>query len=227
MTTPIRVVVIDHHTLIRFGLFALFTRHPDVKFAGDAGNASDGRKLVAAEQPDVVTVAVGLPDTDGLTLARELRDRYPALGIVVLTSQGEDDVMFRALETGVSAFVAKNAQTDEVLAAVRHAAVAARSFTASGLAGALARRSQRSERTMLSPREREVLLLLGEGMSIPAIAKRMYLSQSTTKTYVSRLYDKLGASNRAQALMTALRTGLIQHQEQDHDRPHDQERTPA
>lgn len=209
MTTPIRVVVIDGHTILRFGLFALFTRQSDMQFVADASNAADGRKLVAAHRPDVVTVAVGLPDADGLTLARELRDRYPGLGIVVLTSQGQDDVLFRALETGASAFVAKNAQTDEVLAAVRHASVAASSFTAAGLATALARRSRQQERTLLSPRELEVLQLLGAGMSIPAIAKRMYLSTSTTKTYVSRLYDKLGASNRAQALMTALRDGHL------------------
>lgn len=213
MDTPIRVIVIDGQSLLRFGLFALFTRQSDIKFVADASNADDGRRLIAAHQPDVVTLDVG-KGGEGLKLARELRDRYPQLGIVVLTSQGEDDVLFRALETGASAFVAKNAHTDEVLAAVRHAAVAASSFTATGLASALARRSRQPEPgTLLSPREREVLQLLGQGLSIPAIAKQMYLSQSTTKTYVSRLYEKLGASNRAQALMTALRNGLIQHQE--------------
>lgn len=210
MSSQVRVIVIDGHTLTRFGLFALFTRQSDIKFLADASTAVDGCKLVAKHSPDVVTVDVGLPDADGLTLARELRDRYPKLGIVILTAQGEDDVLFRALETGASAFVAKNAQTDEVLAAVRHAAVAASSFTAAGLAMALSRRArQQHERQVLSPRESQVLQLLGEGMSIPAIASRMFLSVSTTKTYVSRVYEKLGATNRAQALMTALRTGLI------------------
>lgn len=209
MSTPIRVAVIDGHTLTRFGLFTLFALQSDIKFVADATNADGGRKLVAKHKPDVVTVDVGLSDGDGLKLVRELRDRYPTLGIVVLTSQGEDDLLFRALETGASAFVAKHAQTDEVLAAVRHASVAASSFTASGLAGAIARRGRVQQKTVLSPREHEVLQLLGEGMSIPAIARKMYLSQSTAKTYVARLYEKLGASNRSQALMTALRTGLI------------------
>jgi len=213
MDTPIRVIVIDGQTLLRFGLFALFTRHSDIKFVADASSAEDGLRLIAAHQPDVVTLDVG-KGRAGLALARELRDRYPRLGIVVLTSQGEDDVLFRALETGASAFVAKNAHTDEVLAAVRHAAVAASSFAATGLASAMARRSRQPEPgTLLSPRELQVLQLLGQGLSIPAIAKQMYLSQSTTKTYVARLYEKLGASNRSQALMTGLRTGLIQHQE--------------
>jgi DNA-binding CsgD family transcriptional regulator len=122
--------------------------------------------------------------------------------------------MFRALETGVSAFVAKTAPVEEVLAAIRHAAVAASSFTASGLAVALARRRSVQERLSLSPRETEVLRLLRDGLSIPAIALAMFISQSTAKTYVARLYDKLGAGNRAQALMTAVHYGLI-HYEQD------------
>jgi DNA-binding NarL/FixJ family response regulator len=99
-----------------------------------------------------------------------------------------------------------------VLAAIRHAHVAATSFTATGLASAVVRRGRPVGALALSPRETEVLLLLAEGMSVPAIARSMFVSPSTAKTYVSRLYEKLGASNRAQAIMTALRLDLIQHQ---------------
>ena len=120
-------------------------------------------------------------------------------------------MLFRALETGVSAFVGQTAPVEEMLAAIRHAAVAASSFTASGLAVALARRQTVQERLALSPRETEVLGLLGDGLSIPAIAARMFISQSTAKTYVARLYEKLGAGNRAQALMTAIHYGLIRY----------------
>jgi DNA-binding NarL/FixJ family response regulator len=119
-------------------------------------------------------------------------------------------VLFRALETGVSAFVPKTAPVQELLAAIRHASVAALSFTAAGLAMALSRRQAVRNQMALSVREAEVLELLHSGMSIPAIALRMYISPSTAKTYVSRLYEKLGAANRAQALMIAYRHGLIQ-----------------
>lgn len=217
MSEPIRVVVIDGHTLTRFGLFVLFTRHPDIKFVEDASSAEKGAKLVAAHRPDVVTIDSTLPDGDGLKLARELRDRYPALGIVILTSDRQDDVLFRAMETGASAFVARNAQTGEVLGAVRHAAVAASSFTATGLAAALMRRGREQDKMALSPREREVLRLLAEGMSVPTVARSLYVSQSTAKTYVSRLYDKLGANNRAQAIMIASRSGLITSRPADRD----------
>jgi DNA-binding NarL/FixJ family response regulator len=209
MLMAIRVVVVDGHTLTRFGLTTLAAAHPDLEVVAEARTAAEASDVIAAARPDVVTVAVGLPDGDGLRLARELRDRHPSLGIVVLTAQGEDDVLFRALETGASAFVGKSAPVEEIVCAIRHAAVAASSFTASGLAMAMARRQSTTERLALSPREREVLMLLQDGVSIPAIARTLYVSPSTAKTYVSRLYDKLGASNRAQALMAALRNGLI------------------
>ena len=117
-----------------------------------------------------------------------------------------------ALETGVSAFVTKSAPVEEVLAAIRHAAVAASSFTAAGLAVALARRRAAHDGVRLSPQLAEVLRLLSAGFSIPAIATTMFISQSTAKTYVARLYEKLGVTNRAQALMTAVQLGLIRHE---------------
>jgi DNA-binding NarL/FixJ family response regulator len=206
---PIRLAVVDGHTLTRYGLRQLISAHPDIEIVAECASAADAPGTLAAARPDVVTVDVALPDGDGMRLARELRDRYADLGIVILTSQGQDDVLFRALETGVSAFVAKTAPVTEVLVAIRHAAVAASSFTASGLAVALSRRRVVQDRLALSPRETEVLRLLRDGLSIPAIALAMFISQSTAKTYVARLYDKLGAANRAQALMTAVHYGLI------------------
>jgi DNA-binding NarL/FixJ family response regulator len=209
----IRLAVVDGHTLVRYGLRELMVQHPDIQIVAECESAAAAQRVVEAVRPDVVIVEVSLPDGDGLRLAREFRDRYADLGIVILASRDQDDVLFRALETGVSAFVGKTAPVEEMLAAVRHAAVAASSFTASGLAVALARRQTAQERLALSPRETEVLGLLGDGLSIPAIAVRMFISQSTAKTYVARLYEKLGAGNRAQALMTAIHHGLIQYQD--------------
>src|SRR5262245_37496325 len=209
---PIRTVVVDAHTLTRYGLSVLVAQSSDIEIVAETGSAVDAVELIDRLTPDVVTIDVGLPDGDGLQLARELRDRYPGLGIVMLTSVGEDDVLFRALDTGTSAFVLKTAPVGEVLGAIRHAAVAATSFTATGLLGALARRRDHEGQFALSPREREVLELLRDGMSVPAIALAMYVSRSTAKTYVARLYDKLGAASRAQALMIALRHGLITYE---------------
>jgi DNA-binding NarL/FixJ family response regulator len=211
---PIRVGIVDGQTLIRYGLRGLVSQHSDIEIVAECQSAAEAPGMLAAARPDVVIVDVVLPDGDGLRLAREFRDGHADLGIVMLTSQQEDDVLFRALENGMSAFVTKTAPLDEVLGAIRHAAVAASSFTASGLATAVARRRAMQDRLALSPRETEVLRLLHEGLSVPAIAQEMFISVSTAKTYVARLYEKLGAPNRAQALMTAMHHGLIQyHQE--------------
>lgn len=207
MSHQIRIVVVDGHTLTRFGLLGLVSAQPELLVVGETGLGSQAAGLVADTQADVVVLDTALPDVEGLTIARELRDRYAGLGIVLLTSNGEDDVLFRALEIGVSAFVPKTAPAAEAVAAIRHAAVAAGSFIASGLGPAVARRQV--VRTVLSPREAEVLALLGQGLSIAAIGAAMYVSHSTAKTYVARLYEKLGASNRAQALMTGLQLGLL------------------
>ena len=209
---PIRLAIVDGHTLTRFGLRELISEQPDIEIVAESGSAADARTDVRRTKPDVVTVDVRLPDGNGLHLAREFRDRDAGLGIVLLTSQEEDDVLFRALETGVSAFVAKSAPVEEVLAAIRHAAVAASSFTAAGLAVALARRRAGTDRAVLSPQQAQVLRLLSAGLSIPAIAMTMFISQSTAKTYVARLYEKLGVTNRAQALMAAVQLDLIPHE---------------
>jgi DNA-binding NarL/FixJ family response regulator len=213
---PIRLVVLDGHTLTRYGFRELIAGQPDMEIVADCGLAAEALLAVAAFKPDVVTVDVSLADADGLELAKQLRDSYSDLGIVILASRDQDDVLFRALQIGVSAFVSKAAPLEELLSALRHAAVAPSSFTAAGLALALTRRQTQRTRLALSSREAEVLELLHSGLSIPAIAMRMYISPSTAKTYVARLYEKLGATNRAQALVIAFRTGLVQF---EHDVP--------
>jgi DNA-binding NarL/FixJ family response regulator len=205
----IRLVVVDGQPLARFGLTRLLEGETDMEIVGEATTAAEALGLIATTKPDVVTVDVTLPDGNGLTLARELRDRWQSLGIVVLTSNGEDDVLFRAMETGVSAFVPKTSTLVEIVGSIRHAAVAASSFTATGLADAFTRLRESRARSPLSPREAEVLRLLQDGLSVPGVARALHMSTSTAKTYVARLYEKLGASSRAQALMTALDRGLI------------------
>lgn len=205
----IRLVTVDGHTLHRFGLSQLMHQQQDIEIIGEASSAAEAVALVGELMPDVVTVDVSLPDRNGLALARELRDRFPELGIVVLTSFGEDDVLFRAMETGVSAFVPKTASAAEIVCAIRHAGVAARSFTAPGLAAALVRLRDARDSSPLSAREAEVLRLLQRGLTIPLLARTLHVSNSTAKTYVARLYDKLGANSRSQALMAAMERGLL------------------
>jgi len=208
--TAVRVVIVGGHPLLRWALWRISEESNDMAPVGEADTAARALDLVYSLKPDVVTIDCSLPDNQGWRLARDLRDRYDGLGIVIVTANESDDLLFRALDTGASAFLTPTATILEVLSAIRHAAVSAGSFSASGLAQALRRRRDTSERLALSPRERQVLTLLRQGKSVPEVAATIYVSLSTAKTYVARLYEKLGASNRAQALMTAVDLGLFE-----------------
>jgi DNA-binding NarL/FixJ family response regulator len=203
------VLLVDDHELIRQGLRHAFERDPEFSVVGEAGSVAEAVRLAAELKPSVVIMDLRLPDGSGLDATRQLRATMPDVGIVVLTMYAGDDQLFGALEAGASAFVPKNAPSDEVVAAARHAASSPNAFTASDLADAMKRRLAPSG-PQLSPREGQVLRLLADGMSVAGIAKQLYVSESTAKTHISKLYEKLGAGNRAQALMTALRLGLLQ-----------------
>ncbi len=204
------VVLVDDHELIRQGLRRAFERSGDFTVIGEAGSVAEALRVVSELVPDVVIFDVRLPDGSGLDAARRVRETHATMGIVVLTMYAGDDQLFGALEAGASAFVPKDAPSEDVISAARHAAVSPRAFTANDLAGAMQRRLTPSG-PQLSPREREVLGLLADGLGVAAISKKLFISESTTKTHISKVYEKLGAANRAQALMTAMRLGLIKN----------------
>ena len=177
--------------------------------AGQAADAEQALTLAAAFGPDVITLDTALPDGQVWTLGRTLREADAHVGIVIITDDPGDDTLFRALDCGASALVHKSAPIREILSAVRHAAGSPASFTASGPSVALRRRRETPERAVLSPREQQILLLLHDGLSVPQVAAELFVSLSTAKTCIARLYDKLDARNRAQALMAAVRLGLL------------------
>ena len=202
------VLLVDDHDLIRQGLARAFERHDDFTVVGEAGSVKEGLDLASSLKPTVVVTDIRLPDGTGLDLVRSLRGTDGEIGIVVLTMYAGDEQLFGALEAGASAFVSKDAPADDVVAAARHATVSPRSFTAADLADAM-RRKMSPSGPQLSPRETEVLGLLAEGLGVSAIARQLFVSESTAKTHISKIYEKLGAANRAQAIMIAIRSGLL------------------
>jgi DNA-binding NarL/FixJ family response regulator len=206
--TKTRVVLVDDHELIRQGLARAFERDPSMVIVGHAGSVVQALAAYEEHKPDVVVTDLQLPDGTGLDIIRAIRQQNVEIGLVMLTMHSGDDHIFAAMEAGASAFVGKDAPSSEVVSAARHAYMSPRTFLCAGLAGAMIRRVS-DDRPRLSDREQEVLELLGDGLGTAAIAGKLYMSESTAKTHIARIYQKLGATNRAQALVTSMRLGLL------------------
>lgn len=208
MTEKTRVVLVDDHELIRNGLSGVFDLQDDMEVVGVAASVAEALTRCAELRPDVVVTDLQLQDGTGLDIVRALRKQSDTIGLVVLTMHSGDDQIFAAMEAGASGFVGKDAPSTEVVKAARHARVSPRSFVCAGLVQAMMRRSA-AESTRLTDREHEVLLLLADGLGAAQIGQRLYLSESTAKSHIAKIYQKLGATNRAQALVTAMRIGLL------------------
>lgn len=205
------VLLIDDHELIRQGLARAFERDADMTVVGQAGSVEEGIAAWRELQPDVVVTDLQMPDGSGLDVVRAIRATSDATGVVVLTMHAGDDRIFAAMEAGASAFVGKDTRATEVVSAAKHAAVAPRTFLCAGLSQAVMRRATSPAPPKLSGREAEVLALLADGLGTGEIAGSLFMSESTAKTHITHIYQKLGAANRAQALVTAMRLGLLDH----------------
>jgi DNA-binding NarL/FixJ family response regulator len=211
MTTDpatLRVLIVDDHELVREGLAGAFAREEGTEVVGSVGSVSEAVAAYDRDRPGVIVTDLQLQDGTGLDIIRQVRQHDEKVGLVVVTMHSGDDQIFAAMEAGASAFVGKDAPATEVVRAARHASVSPRSFLCTGLAGAMMRRMS-AESTRLSTREHEVLLLLADGANAAAIGQQLYMSESTVKSHIARIYQKLGAQNRAQALVTAMRIGLL------------------
>lgn len=208
MSESISVMLVDDHELIRAGLAGVFDLQPDMSVVGQAGSVAEGLARFQDLKPDVVVTDLQLGDGTGLDIVRALRREHEEVGLIVLTMHSGDDQIFAAMEAGASGFVGKDAPSTEVVKAARHAHVSPRSFICSGLVGAMMRRGA-AESTRLTDREHEVLMLLADGLGAAQIGSQLYMSESTAKSHIAKIYQKLGAANRAQALVTAMRIGLL------------------
>jgi DNA-binding NarL/FixJ family response regulator len=206
----IQVVIVDDHNLVREGIARLIGSEPDLAVLAQASSVAGGQTLMAEGGADVLVVDVTMPDGSGLTLARSARLANPTLGIVVLTMHNDDDTLLEALDAGASALVLKSSSADDVLDAIRRAANTPDAFTATGLGAALRRKNTvTAAKPILTPRETEVLMRLVDGDSVARVARQLFMSESTVKTHVARVYEKLGAHNRASAIMAAVRLGFV------------------
>jgi NarL family two-component system response regulator LiaR len=210
MPDPIRVLIVDDHEVVREGLRNFLELQDGMEIAGEAGDGDEGVALAAELRPDVVLMDLVMPKLDGVEAMRALRERVPGTRVIVLTSFIDDEHLLPAMRAGAAGYLLKNVQPQELARAIR-AADAGETLidptVAARLVEALAETEQDDGYERLTPREREVLALIGRGFSNKRIALELGVAEKTAKTHVSNLLGKLGLADRTQAALYASRVG--------------------
>ncbi|MFL5680115.1 MAG: response regulator [Chloroflexota bacterium] len=208
-TAPIRVLLVDDHAVVRMGLKAFFDMLDDIEVVGEASDGSEGVAMARRLKPDVVLMDLLMPNMDGVTAIGRIKAEMPETEIVTMTSFIEEEKVTAALEAGASGYVLKDAEAEEVAAAIR-AAYAGEVHLDPAVARLLAQRLRTKKPSAddlvepLTDRERDVLGLLGRGMSNKEIGTQLFITERTARTYVSNILGKLGLASRTQAALWAV-----------------------
>ncbi len=209
-STCIRVLVVDDHDMVRSGLSAFLMTTDDLELVGEASDGEQAVQLADELRPDVVLMDLIMPGMDGVAATHAIRSKYPETQVIALTSFGEEKLVRTAVQAGAIAYLLKNVSADQLADAIR-AAYAGRSTLSPEAAETLVRSASQSENRIpeLTPRERQVLELMAEGLNNSQIAERLVVSRSTIKYHVSNILSKLGVTSRAEAIALAMRRHLI------------------
>jgi two-component system response regulator DevR len=207
---PVRVFLVDDHEVVRRGLHDLLDGEPGLAVVGDAATSAQALTRGPALRPDVALLDVRLPDGNGIAVCRELRSVMPEVACLMLTSFDDDDALLDAILAGAAGYVLKQIKGSDLVAAVRTVAAgqsmldpATTARLMSSLRGGTPHGPEDGALASLTPREREILALIGEGLTNRQIGGRLYLSEKTVKNNISRLLSKLGVERRVQAAVLA------------------------
>lgn len=207
---PIRVMVVDDHAMVRRGLATFLKVFDDLQLAGEAESGEAAIQLCAEVRPDVILMDMILPTMDGATVTRAIRQRFPQVQVIALTSFKEGDLIKNALEAGALGYLLKDVSADDLALAIR-AAHAGRATLSPDVTQVIVHAAGQPPKPGLdlTERERVVLALMVEGLNNTQIAGRLVVSPSTIKSHVSSILAKLGVSSRTEAVTLALRHGLV------------------
>jgi NarL family two-component system response regulator LiaR len=207
----IRVLIVDDHAMVRTGLATFLEVSEGLELIGEAGNGTDAIRLCEQAQPDVILMDLVMPGMDGVTAIGVIKERWPAIQIIALTSFQEGEMVQDALKAGAISYLLKNVSMGELVRAIQDASIGRSTMSQEAVQALVQSTSQDAHSDYgLTPREFEVLELLVAGLNNPEISERLVISIGTTRTHVSNIFSKLGVSNRAEAIALALRNHLVQ-----------------
>ena len=206
----IRVMLVDDHTMVRRGLATFLKVYDDLELAGEADSGEAAIQLCAQILPDVILMDLMMPDIDGATATRLIRQQFPQVQVVALTSFKEQQVVQNALQAGAIGYLLKDVSADELARAIRAAHLGRATLSPEATQALVNAANQPPNPGQdLTERERVVLALMVEGLNNTQIAARLVVSPSTIKTHVSHILSKLGVASRSEAVALALRSGLV------------------
>ncbi len=214
MNSGPRLLLVDDHKLLRQGLRRAL-EEAGFEVVGEAGDGDEAVRLASALQPDIVLMDVSMPVLDGIEATRRLRSSVPEARVVILTMHGEETVIDRALRAGAAAYLLKDCSMDEVAATLRAVGAGDTDLSAELARSMLAelpgpeQAAADAPAPVLSQREAEVLQLFADGCSTVEVGQRLYISAKTVKNHLASIYEKLDARDRTQAVLTAVRMGII------------------
>jgi NarL family two-component system response regulator LiaR len=214
----IRVLIVDDHAVVREGLRTFLELQDGIEVAGEAGDGAQAIKLASELEPDVILMDLVMPGVDGVTAMRAVRKRSPGSRVIVLTSFLDDERLMPAIEAGADGYLLKDVEPSELARAIRTARTG-QAMIAPSVAGRLLRTLSRPraastvDADRLTRREREVLGLIAAGRSNKRIAFELGIAEKTVKTHVGHVFAKLGVTDRTQAALIAVRSGLVSGEE--------------
>lgn len=217
MPRTIRILIADDHTMVRQGLSQICEAEPDMTVVGQAANGDEARRLALRLRPDVVIMDINMPVLDGVQATQQITAAHPEIGVIILTMYRQDQHVFEAIKAGARAYLLKDADSDELLQAIR-AVAAGQALLDPAIARQMIEEFRRMQETAtgvdgvtsLTPRDLDILRLVAQGLDNNEIAARLSLSEKTVRNRLTGIFEILHVSNRTQAALYALRKGLAQ-----------------
>ena len=206
---PIRVMIVDDHAVVRSGLSAFFSVFPDLELIGEAETGDEAIVRCGLLMPDVVLMDLIMPGTNGVTATKVIKERYPLVKVIALTSFQEGDLVQGALQAGAIGYLMKNITARDLATAIRSAYAGKMTLSPEAAQVLVQGKLQAQEFETLTEREREVLKLMVDGLNNAEIAERLVISLSTVKYHISNILSKLGVDNRVSAVTIAIQKKLI------------------